>query len=245
MANSTLETLKLHKTIRDLEQKNEELEQFVSHATHDIKEPLRSIAIGSEILLKKYKDKLDNEAVMMLEFMFSSAKRFENIVGSLKEYTKADGGKLHIETVDLNKVVADVLNELKVLTTATQAKIKVGDMPVIETDKAKLKLVFQHVIDNALKYRGGNKPDVTINCKKSGSNYTISITDNGMGISPHQHERILQPFERLHSKFEIEGMGLGLPVSQKILKRLGGTLKLESAEGKGTTVVIKLPSKVV
>jgi light-regulated signal transduction histidine kinase (bacteriophytochrome) len=244
MANHALELLKLHKTIRDLEQKNEELEQFVSHATHDIKEPLRSIAIGSEILLKKYRDKLDNEAVQMLEFMFSSSKRFENIVASLKDYTKADGGKLHIETVDLNKVVGDVLKELNVLINATEAKIKVGDLPVIETDKTKLKLVFQHVIDNALKYRSGNKPDVTINCKKSGTNYTISVTDNGLGIAPHQHERILQPFERLHSKFEIEGMGLGLPVSQKILKRLNGTLKLDSTEGKGTTVVIKLPSKI-
>jgi light-regulated signal transduction histidine kinase (bacteriophytochrome) len=245
MAKTTNELQKLNKVIRDLEQKNAELEHFVSHATHDIKEPLRSIAIGSEVLLRKYKDKLDAEAVQMLEFMLSSSKRFENIVASLKQFTKADAGKLHIETVDLNKLIEDVEKDLRILIKVTDAKIKVNQLPSIETDKAKLKMVLLQVVDNALKYKGGNQPDILIDCKESGNNVTVEIKDNGLGIAPEHHEKIMEPFARLHSKFEIEGVGLGLTLCQKILKRLEGTLKMKSAEGQGTTIQITLPKKFV
>jgi light-regulated signal transduction histidine kinase (bacteriophytochrome) len=231
--------------IRDLEQKNAELEQFVSHATHDIKEPLRSIAIGSEVLLRKYKDKLDAEAVQMLEFMLSSSKRFENIVASLKQFTKADAGKLHIETVDLNKLLHDVMQDLRILIKVTDAKINVNLLPAIETDKVKLKMVLLQVMDNALKYKAGNQPDILIDCKESGNMITLKIKDNGIGIASEHHEKIMEPFARLHSKFEIEGVGLGLTLCQKILKRLDGTLKLKSEEGKGTTVLITLPKQFV
>jgi light-regulated signal transduction histidine kinase (bacteriophytochrome) len=245
MADDSYEILKLKKTLHDLERKNEELENFVSHATHDIKEPLRSIAIGSEILLKKHKDKLDAEAVQLLEFMLSSAKRFENIVASLKQFTKADSGKLHIEQVDLKKLVDAVLKDLYILVSVTEADITVNELPVIETDKTKLKIVLQHIIDNALKYRGGNHPQVNISSEKKGKNILLIIEDKGTGIHPEHHERIMKPFERLHSKFEIEGTGLGLPLSQKILERLNGNLKIKSTEGEGTTVFVTLPLKLV
>jgi light-regulated signal transduction histidine kinase (bacteriophytochrome) len=241
MAKPNDELHKLNKIIRDLEQKNAELEHFVSHATHDIKEPLRSIAIGSEVLLRKYKDKLDAEAVQMLEFMFSSSKRFENIVASLKQFTKTDSGKLHIETFDTNKLIDEVLKDLKILVQVTGAKVTINDLPEIESDRAKLKIVFKEVIDNALKYRGSKQPDIKIDYKEKKNSIVFEIKDNGLGIAREHHEKIMEPFARLHSKFEIEGMGLGLTLAEKILKRLQGNIKLTSEAGDGTSVFIELP----
>lgn len=226
--------------IKDLEQKNEELEQFVSHATHDMKEPLRSIAIGSEILLKKHKAHLDDEAIKMLDFMLASAKRFETIIADLKNYTKADSGKLHIEAIDLNKLIADVLKDLHIIITATQATVEVNSLPHINNDTKKLQLVFRHVIENALKYKSAKPAHIHISCKENKEAFIIAIKDNGIGIDAKHHERILKPFERLHSKFELPGNGLGLPLSIKILKRLRGVLWFESAEGAGSTFYVQL-----
>ncbi len=238
------EILGLQYMLRDLEQKNEELEQFVSHATHDLKEPIRSMGIGAEILLKKHKEKLDAEGVQMLEFMLSSSKRFDKIISALKNYTNADKGKLHIEKIDLNNLANEVQKDLNVLLKATQAKIILEALPKIESDKEKLKVVLTHIIDNALKYRGNNHPEIRIGASESDSDITIFVQDNGIGIETTKQAHILRPFERLHSKFEIEGMGLGLPLSQKILKRLKGELWLKSDAGKGTTIFIKLPKRL-
>lgn len=238
------EILRLQCIIRDLEEKNEELEQFVSHATHDFKEPVRTMGIGAEVLLKKYKDKLDAEALQMLEYILSSSKRFDKIVSVLKNYTKADKGKLHIKKVKLEKIVNEVLEDINILLKATRAKVIVDKLPEIETDTEKLKMVFTNVIDNALKYKGNKQPEIHIGASENQTHFTIYVEDNGIGIEESKQAHILKPFERLHSKFEIEGVGLGLPLSQKILKRLKGELWLKSEAGKGTTIFITLPKKL-
>jgi light-regulated signal transduction histidine kinase (bacteriophytochrome) len=243
MTAASSEIRKLKNIIRDLERKNEELERFVSHATHDIKEPLRSIAIGCEILLKKYKDSLNDESIKLLQMMYDAAKRFENTVTALKQYTKADAGRLKIERVYVTKVVEAVLNNLKLLTTSKNATVVVGELPQIETDKNKLQVVLHHIIDNALKYHGSSSPYVTISSQVKKNQVIIQIQDKGIGIRPEQKKRILLPFERLHSKFQIEGLGLGLPLCMKVLRRLNGKLKIYSSEGEGTTVQIILPKR--
>ncbi len=238
------EILRLQNIIRDLEEKNEELEQFVSHATHDFKEPIRTMGIGAEVLLKKYKDKIDAEGLQMLEYIFISSKRFDKIISALKNYTKADKGKLHVKKVKLEKIINEVLEDINVLLKATQAKVIFDKLPEIETDAEKLKMVFTHLIDNALKYRGNKFPEISIGTSENETHFTIYIEDNGIGIEESKQAHVLKPFERLHSKFEIEGVGLGLPLSQKILKRLKGELWLKSEAGKGTTVFITLPKKL-
>ena len=241
MNSHETEILKLQHIIRDLEQKNEELELFVSHATHDLKEPIRSIGIGAEILLKKHKDHLDAEATKMLEFMLSSSKRFDNIISALKKYTVADKGKLHVKKVVVKNLIEEILEDINILLKATQAKIIIEELPTIETDKEKLKVVLTHVIENALKYKGNKTPEIRIGSTKKENDYLIFVEDNGIGIEDNKQVHVLQPFERLHSKFEIEGMGLGLPLSQKILRRLNGELWLKSEAGKGTTIFISVP----
>ncbi len=242
MSKGANELSKLKKVISDLEQKNAELEAFVSHATHDLKEPIRSFAIGAEILLKKHKDKLDSEGIQMLEFMLNSSKRFENIVAALKNYTKADSGKLQIDSVSLNLIIQNAIYELQPLMNLKQAKISADKLPNIETDADKLQLVFKHLIDNALKYHGSESPIIHIGYKNlPGNRISLFVKDEGIGIAAEQQERIMKPFERLHSKFEIEGMGLGIPLCKKILQRLDGTLSIHSEKGKGTTLNIILP----
>lgn len=243
MKDKEKEIIKLHHIIRDLEEKNKELEQFVSHATHDIKEPLRSIAIGSEILLKKHQKNLDAEAIKMLEFMLASAKRFEHIIADLKNFTKADSGKLHFENINLNQLLQNVLQNHHILIEATKAKIIIGKLPEINSDAKKLQLVIDHLIQNALKYKGNNTPEVYIDAKVTDTTYIISFKDNGMGIEKAHHERILKPFERLHSKFDIPGSGLGLPLCIKILKRLNGNLWFQSEQERGSTFYIELPKQ--
>jgi light-regulated signal transduction histidine kinase (bacteriophytochrome) len=238
------EILQLQYIIRDLEEKNEELEQFVSHATHEFKEPIRTMGIGAEVLLKKYKDKIDAEGLQMLEYILSSSKRFDKIISALKNYTKADKGKLHIKKVKLDILVSEVLEDINVLLKVTQAKVVLDNLFEIETDAEKLKMVFTHIIDNALRYRGNHHPEIRIGASEKDNRYTIYIEDNGIGIEESKQAHVLKPFERLHSKFEIDGVGLGLPLSQKILKRLKGELWLKSEAGKGTTVFITLPKKL-
>src|SRR5690606_30453565 len=118
--------------------------------------------------------------------------------------------------------------------------------PNIETDAGKLQLVFKHLMDNALRYHGSEPSIIHIGSKNlPGNRISLFVKDEGIGIAAEQQERIMQPFERLHSKFEIEGMGLGIPLCKKILQRLDGTLSIHSETGKGTTVNIHLPVKLI
>lgn len=232
---------KLKKLLQELERRNAELEEFIAHATHDIKEPMRTITTGCNILLKKYRGHLDAEAIKMLEWMEQSARNFENMVNSLREYIKADKRPARPEVVDLEEIVYAALNDLQPDIQACRAEIILHDLPAIETDKLMLKTVFLHLIDNALKYRRAATPRIIISAQVVADNAIITISDNGIGIHPDYLNKIMQPFQRLHSKFEIPGMGLGLPLCKKIVNRLGGDIGIESTPAMGTQVSITLP----
>lgn len=231
--------LNLENTIADLTHKINELESFVAHASHDMKEPVRSFAIGAEIIAKKYSEVLDESSKKLLQIMMDSAQRYDNTVNALKKYIMADKGPLTIEKIDLKLLLHEALEDQQIPIDKTMMHIKIPKNTIFFSDKIKLKKVLGEILKNSFLYRKKNRSlEIFVSAQKKESFFEIKIEDNGIGIDAADVENVTQSFERLHSKFDIEGLGLGLPLCIKIMKRLQGTCQIKSELNKGTIVLL-------
>lgn len=219
---------------------NKELQQFASMASHDMKEPLRTISSFATLLERKVKDRPDTHEY--LHFIRDATKRMNNLLEDLINYARAGKEIGEITQVDLNIIVDLVKNNLHTLIANTNAHIEVEELPIVDGHQTPFLQMFQNIISNGIKYQSGDyQPLIQIKCKTMGKYHRISITDNGIGMSEEYLEQIFQPFTRLHSHQNYEGTGIGLAICQRITTRYGGKVWAESELGKGTTFFLELP----
>lgn len=235
------ELLTLNDTLRDKNEKlavsNMELEQFAYVASHDLQEPLRMISGFLTQLSKKYDNILDEKGKTYIHYAVDGAKRMRNIIMDLLEYSRLGRSEEIREDVDVNKVLDQIESMYGILINKTGAVIeRPKNFPTVYTYQVLLFQVFQNLIDNALKYRKDNEaPRIKITFEDLGKHYEFTVADNGIGIPAEYFEKIFVIFQRLHTKSEYSGTGMGLTTTKKILEVLGGTIKVDSDPGEGST----------
>jgi light-regulated signal transduction histidine kinase (bacteriophytochrome) len=242
-ANKELEVQKKQIQIHAdaLKRSNEELEQFAYVASHDLQEPLRMISSYIALLAKRYRDKLDSDAEEFIDFATDGAKRMQVMIDDLLQYSRVTTRGKPFEKVDMEQILLTVLNNLKVAIEECKAKLTHDTLPTIIADRIQMERLLQNLLANAIKYRGDRNPNVHISVKKRKGEYIFSIQDNGIGIKEKYQEQIFGIFQRLHSREEYSGTGIGLAVCKKTVQRHGGKIWVESpGEGKGSTFYFTL-----
>lgn len=229
--------------LKELERSNKELEQFAYVASHDLQEPLRMVANYTRLLEKRYKENLDESALEYIQFAVDGASRMQMLIKGLLDYSRISMRGKEYQLTDMNKILSDALKNLSLLINESDASISKEDMPSVHCDQLQIMQLFQNLIGNALKFRDKErKPEITITSERSGEMWLFAVKDNGIGISQEFFERIFYIFQRLHSRVEYPGTGIGLAVCKRIVERHGGQIWVESTPGKGTTFYFTLPN---
>ncbi|MBI9062205.1 MAG: PAS domain S-box protein [Marinilabiliaceae bacterium] len=226
-----------------LKHSNEELEQFAYIASHDLQEPLRMVSSYSQLLAKRYTGQLDEKADMYIHYAVDGALRMQQLINDLLEFSRVTTrGDDFIET-DCHDILGRTLLSLKHKIDEAGAIIVNDDLPNIFVDPIQIERVFLNLISNALKFRRDEKPIVHISCEKKDDCWQFSVKDNGIGIDKKFKEVIFILFQRLHTRRESVGTGIGLAVCKRIINRHKGAIWLDSTLGKGTTFYFTIPIK--
>jgi PAS domain S-box-containing protein len=225
-----------------LELSNKELQQFAYVASHDLKEPLRMITSFLQLLERQYKDKLDENANEFIEFAVNGAKRLDSMINDLLDYSRVANREREFNNVNFNKVLEQTKLNLKSSINDTNASITYNPLPTLFGDEQLMVQLFQNLISNSIKYRSNETPKIEISVLKESNHYLFKVEDNGIGMSPKNLERIFTIFQRLHTKDEYEGTGIGLAIAQKIVHQHDGHIWAESELGEGTTLYFTIPT---
>lgn len=235
--------LKLNENIKKLAESNKELEQFAYITSHDLREPLRMITSFLQLLERKYKDELDQDAKDYIGFAVDGAKRLDAMTNDLLLYSKISRGKRNITSVNFENALKLAEMNLKVQIEESDATIIHDPLPTLSGDESLYVRLFQNLIGNAIKYHGQDNPIIHISTKKEKNQYLFSVKDNGIGMSPNHIDQIFTIFKRLHTHDEYDGTGIGLAIAQKIVHQHGGEIWAESESGKGSTFYFTIPIK--
>ena len=231
----------LRETQRKLAQSNEELEQFAYAASHDLQEPLRTVSSYLTLLERRYGEELDGDAIEFIEFAVDGADRMRDMIQALLAYSRVDTRGQAFEAVELTTVFDRVTRNLDVKITEEAATVSTPTAEqTVLGDINQLVQLFQNLLDNALKYNTG-RPHVEVTATRDDETVRVDITDDGIGIDPEQTEAIFEVFQRLHTREEFDGTGIGLSICRKIVERHDGEISVESEPGEGTTVSVSLP----
>lgn len=224
-----------------LESVNQELEEFNYVASHDLREPLRTINSFISFLKEDLGDTLPEASVQHINFIETAVKRMSNLIDDLLTLSRAGRAALKMAPLSLNVLIEQVRDNLHELIRESNAVMQVDPLPSIVGDQGQLLRAFQNLVQNAIKFRGDSVPKIKIYCVEENETHcTVAFQDNGIGVAPKYHAQIFQPFKRLHGKDEYEGSGIGLSVVRKIAERHGGSVRLESSEGHGATFFVTL-----
>jgi PAS domain S-box-containing protein len=224
-----------------LEHSNMVLAQFAYITSHDLREPLRMITSFLQLLERRYKDQLDQDANEFIGFAVDGAKRLDAMINALLQLSKITTKKREITPVNFENVLKEALINMKVQIEENDAVITHDPLPIIKGDEKLNIQLFQNIIGNAIKYRSQETPKIHISTIKEKTQYLFSIKDNGIGMSPEHLKKIFTIFQRLHSKEEYEGTGIGLSIAEKIVHLQGGRIWVESELGKGSTFYFTIP----
>jgi PAS domain S-box-containing protein len=229
------------KMVEELRRSNTELQQFAYVASHDLQEPLRMVVSYLTLLEKKYRDKLDPGAQEFIHYAVDGGNRMRNLIDDLLEYSRVDTKSKEFVLVDMNDVVARTLANISVVIEESKAEILVDSLPTIVADKSQMVQVMQNLVSNAIKFRGPDRPKISISAPIKSGEWTIAVKDNGIGLSMEFSEKIFLMFQRLHTAREYPGTGVGLAIAKKIIDRHGGHIWVESKEGNGSTFFFSIP----
>jgi signal transduction histidine kinase len=226
---------------RELQRSNAELEQFAYIASHDLQEPLRMVASYTELLGEQYRGKLDDKADKYIGYAVDGARRMQLLIRALLDFARVSSQAKPLQLTDSTNSLTAVLAVMRTAIANSKAEIVRGELPTIMVDAQQLEQVFQNLIANALKFRGERSPRVEIQAETSGGMWQFSVADNGIGIDKENAGRLFQMFQRLHTRDEYEGTGIGLAISKRIVERHGGRIWFDSVPGEGTTFRFTIP----
>lgn len=230
-----LSEAKLSLLLEELKRSNTELEQFAYIASHDLQEPLRMVGSYVQLIERRYKGRLDPEADDFIAFAVDGAKRMQNMINDLLQYSRVTTRGKPFERTDCNALLESSLVNLKVAIEESNAVITHDPLPTIMADASQIDRVFQNLIGNAIKFRGENPPRIRISVEKKGTDWVFSVKDNGIGFDMQQADRLFRMFQRLQSGGKYPGTGMGLAICKKIIERHGGKIWAMSEIGKGST----------
>jgi signal transduction histidine kinase len=225
----------------ELQRSNAELEQFAYVASHDLQEPLRLITGYSQLLAKRYHGRLDDTASEYIDFAVDGAKRMQELITDLLIYSRVGTRGKPYEAVDCELILVATLRSLTVAAEESSAKITHDPLPVIWGDAGQIGQLFQNLIGNSIKYCNTRAPEIHVSCQRDGDYWRFAVRDNGIGIDPRYADRVFVIFQRLHSKDEYPGTGIGLALCKKIIERHGGRIWLESQPGQGSIFYFTIP----
>lgn len=238
-------TAELAQRAKDLERSNLELQQFAYVASHDLQEPLRTIASFTQLLAKRYNDKLDDKAREFIAFAVDGSKRMQTLINDLLSFSRVGTpqGK-ELFPVRMDAVLDAVLKNLKRAIEESGAVITRDPLPTVLADEVQLGQLVQNLIGNAIKFRREVTPKVHIGAERNGTGWNISVRDNGIGIAQEHNDRIFVIFQRLHTRTQYPGTGIGLAVCKKIVERHGGQIWVEPTPGGGSTFTFSIADAV-
>lgn len=231
----------LKETLADLQRSNQELEQFAYVASHDLQEPLRMVSSYTQLLAERYQGQLDDKAQKYINYAVDGALRMQVLINDLLAYSRIGTRGKPLEPTDTGIVLAEAVRNLKMQIDEAKAGITNDALPEVRADASQLVLVFQNLLGNALKFRGEEAPHVHISAKDAGREWQFSVRDNGIGIEPDYADKVFVIFQRLHTREEYPGSGIGLAICKKIVERHGGRIWFESEFGKGSTFYFTVP----
>jgi two-component system, sensor histidine kinase and response regulator len=241
--NTNLEARVLERT-EELVRSNEELQQFAYVASHDLREPLRTVSIYAQLLAKRYRGRLDDDADQFIKFIVHNAERMETLVHDLLDFSRIDvRGMDFFSRMSCDMPLDDAISNIRPLVTESGATITRDPLPNVMGDAVQLTRLFQNLLVNSIKYRNSEAPRIHIAAKESGEDHLISVTDNGIGIDPQYAEKIFGIFRVLQPRDRISGSGMGLAICRKIVTRHAGRIWVESALGHGATFYWTMPKK--
>jgi light-regulated signal transduction histidine kinase (bacteriophytochrome) len=225
----------LNRSVTELKRSNDELQQFAYVASHDLQEPLRMVASFTQLLAERYDNQLDDKAKKYIHYAVDGAVRMQLLINDLLAYSRIGTKAKPLETIDLNTVLGEVINNLKINIDEAKAIITNEELPEVQADASQLVQLFQNLIGNAVKFRGTGFPHIHISARDEGREWRFSVRDSGIGIDPQYADKVFTIFQRLHTREEYPGSGIGLAICKKIVERHGGRIWFESELGKGTT----------
>ena len=222
---------------------DERLQKFTSTTVHHLQEPIRMVRIYTEMLESGSAGRLDDETLQCVEFLQEAALQMQRLLDGLAEFAVATAKPARLPSlVRLDLPLRQALLQLDPVLKSAHAKVSYGDLPSVFGDFDRLQLVFQHLIRNAVQYRGPLAPEIAISARRADQEWVLTVHDKGLGIPPEFHERIFELYTRLHGK-SLPGNGLGLPICRAIVESHGGKIWLESNPGECSTFFFTLPAQ--
>lgn len=226
----------------ELMRSNKDLEQFAYVASHDLREPLRKVTNYTELFANRYADKLDERATKYIAYITDGTARMDNLIRDLLLYSRASRNAGEIKPVDMEVILGNVLCNLEITIKESDAKITHDALPTVRSRGSLIEQVLQNLLSNAIKFCGNNtSPNIHIGCQEKPNEWEFFVRDDGIGIDPQYSDRIFTIFQRLHTREEYAGTGIGLAVCKTIIERQGGQIRVESELGKGTAFFFTIP----
>jgi PAS domain S-box-containing protein len=226
----------------ELERSNQELEQYAYVLSHDLRQPVRTVTGFLNLLERRYGERLDAKGVELLQFAAAGARQLGGMVHGLLDLSRVTTRGRPFTPVDTESLLQEVLDLLHVVIEERGAQITYDRLPVVPADERQLRQVFQNLVENGTKFqRAGTTPQVHVTARRQDRAWLFCVQDNGIGLDPDEAGRIFDVFQRLHTIDEYEGMGIGLALCKKIIRRHGGRIWVESQPGAGTTFYFTLP----
>jgi PAS domain S-box-containing protein len=231
----------LQEKLSELQRSNEDLQQFAYVCSHDLQEPLRVISNYTQLLAKRYKGSLDNDADEFIEFTVDAAKRMQELINDLLLYSRVDSKGQEFEPVECSAILELAVANLQVAIKENHALIHCDTLPIVKADSSQLIQLFQNLLSNAIKFRSEEPPEIGISVTEQAKFWQFTVRDNGLGFNMKHHERVFVIFQRLHMREKYPGSGIGLAICKKIVERHQGRMWVDSVPGQGTEFHFTLP----
>lgn len=228
----------------ELARSNSDLQQFAYVASHDLQEPLRVIGGFTNLLVRRYKGELDEKGREFLHYIAEGVLRMDALIKDLLEYSRVGTKGINLKHVDICRAVDEAVSNLRSAVEESGAIVSCDELPTVVADASQITRLFQNLIGNAIKFRGKEAVKVHVSAERKDKMWVFSVRDNGIGIEPGGLERIFAVFQRLHTREEYPGTGVGLAICKRIVERHGGSIWVESEPGRGSTFYFTIPDNL-